>query len=219
MPSPSVATIFSPQGHCNGLLTGITTFSLVLLQSIFSNWSKSTFAMLSSDNFTHLFKAFRWLAITFRIKSKRPEMVIGTGMKWFCLNSLISPLATSVFSNSTVIFFPLVNLLKVSFLYFFATMFIFFPYAIFRKPKEEKVMLKHDFYLKIFFYCTESSLWHMGSRAHRLNTWGTWVYLPHSMQDLSSPIRDKLVSSALGGGFLTTGPPGKSVKPDFPTVM
>ena len=30
-------------------------------------------------------------------------------------------------------------------------MFIFFPYAIFRKPKEEKVMLKHDFYLKIFF--------------------------------------------------------------------
>ena len=157
MPSPSVATIFSPQGHCNGLLTGITTFSLVLLQSIFSNWSKSTFAMLSSDNFTHLFKAFRWLAITFRIKSKRPEMVIGTGMKWFCLNSLISPLATSVFSNSTVIFFPLVNLLKVSFLYFFATMFIFFPYAIFRKPKEEKVMLKHDFYLKIF--CRSGSLY------------------------------------------------------------
>ena len=94
-------------------------FSLVLLQSIFSNWSKSTFAMLSSDNFTQLFKALWWLAITFRIKFKLPEMVIGTCMKWFCLNSLISSLATSFFSNSTVKFFPLVNLLKVSFLYFF----------------------------------------------------------------------------------------------------
>ena len=175
--------------------------------------------MLSSDNFTQLFKALWWLAITFRIKFKLPEMVIGTCMKWFCLNSLISSLATSFFSNSTVKFFPLVNLLKVSFLYFFATVFIFFPYAIFRKPKEGKIMLIHNFYFKIFFNYTESLLWHMGSRAHRLSTWGTWVYLPHSIQDLSSPIRDELVSSALGGGFLTTGPPGKSVKPDFQTVI
>ena len=124
-----------------------------------------------------------------------------------------------IFSNSTVKFFPLVNLLKVSFLYFFATVFIFFPYAIFRKPKEGKIMLIHNFYFKNFFNYTESLLWHMGSRAHRLSTWGTWVYLPHSIQDLSSPIRDELVSSALGGGFLTTGPPGKSVKPDFQTVI
>ena len=145
-----MATICSGQGHCNGLLTGITTFSLVLLQSIFSNWSKTSFALLSSHNVTHLFKTLWWLAITFRMKFKLPETVIGTCMKWFHLNSLISSPATSFSSNSTLKFFPFVNLLKVSFLYFFAMMFIFFPCAIFRKPKKGKVMLKHDFYLKNF---------------------------------------------------------------------
>ena len=47
----------------------------------------------------------------------------------------------------------------------------------------------------------------MGSR-HRFSSCGTWAYLPGSMWDLCG-LRIELVSPALAGGFLTTGPPGK----------
>ena len=44
---------------------------------------------------------------------------------------------------------------------------------------------------------------------HRLQSLGKWAQLPHDMWTLSRP-GIELPSPALAGGFLTTGPPGKS---------
>ena len=43
-----------------------------------------------------------------------------------------------------------------------------------------------------------------------LSSCGAWAQLLHSMWDLSSLARDKPAFPELQGGFLTTGPPGKS---------
>ena len=43
---------------------------------------------------------------------------------------------------------------------------------------------------------------------HRLNSQGAWASLPCSMCDLTRPGM-KVMSSALAGRFLSTGPPGK----------
>ena len=53
--------------------------------------------------------------------------------------------------------------------------------------------------------------------ALRTFRWGTQASLPHSLGDLSSPTRERTraVSSALEGRFLTIGPPGKSLCPEF----
>ena len=45
--------------------------------------------------------------------------------------------------------------------------------------------------------------------AHRLSSCGAWAYLLHDIWDLSFPAI-KPMSPALAGGFLATGPPGKS---------
>ena len=42
--------------------------------------------------------------------------------------------------------------------------------------------------------------------------WSCGAYLLHSIWDFSCPSGLKPTSSALGGGFLTTGPPGKSLQ-------
>ena len=49
--------------------------------------------------------------------------------------------------------------------------------------------------------------WALGSSGFR--GCGTWAWLPRSMSDLPGPGIEP-VSSVLAGGFLTTGPPGKS---------
>ena len=49
---------------------------------------------------------------------------------------------------------------------------------------------------------------------HRLSSCGSWAYLLHGMWDLPGPGHEP-VSPALAGGFLTTAPPGKSVKIKF----
>ena len=46
--------------------------------------------------------------------------------------------------------------------------------------------------------------------AHRLSSCGAWAYLLHDIWDLSFPAI-KPMSPALAGGFLATGPPGKSL--------
>ena len=43
-----------------------------------------------------------------------------------------------------------------------------------------------------------------------LSSCGTWAQLPCGMWDLSSLTRDQTRIPSLEGGFLTTGPPGKS---------
>ena len=43
----------------------------------------------------------------------------------------------------------------------------------------------------------------------RLSSWGAWAQLPRGTWDLPQSGIEP-VSPALGGGFLTTGPPGKS---------
>ena len=52
-------------------------------------------------------------------------------------------------------------------------------------------------------------LWSAGSRVLRLSSCGTWAQLPQGLWVLPDP-GVKPTSSALAGGFLTTGPPGKS---------
>jgi len=44
---------------------------------------------------------------------------------------------------------------------------------------------------------------------HRLSSCGAWASLVHGMWDLPRPGIEPM-SPALGGGLLTTGPPGKS---------
>ena len=48
----------------------------------------------------------------------------------------------------------------------------------------------------------------------RLSSCGTWAWLLHGMWDLPGPGIEPM-SPALAGGFLTTGPPGKSQHLDF----
>ena len=47
-----------------------------------------------------------------------------------------------------------------------------------------------------------------GLQSRRLSSWGAGTSLPHGIWDLTGP-GIELVSLALTGGFLTTGPPGK----------
>ena len=69
----------------------------------------------------------------------------------------------------------------------------------------------------LFLLCSTDSLGCMGFMqvvtlglpAHWLNSCGTWAQLPHSTCDLTRPGM-KVMSSVLAGGFLSTGPPGKS---------
>ena len=55
------------------------------------------------------------------------------------------------------------------------------------------------------------SLYHAGSfvAACGLSSCGAWAYLLHDIWDLSFPVI-KPMSPALAGGFLATGPAGKS---------
>ena len=45
--------------------------------------------------------------------------------------------------------------------------------------------------------------------ACKLSSCGAWAFLPQSMWNLPGPEIEPM-SPALAGGFLTTGPPGKS---------
>ena len=56
------------------------------------------------------------------------------------------------------------------------------------------------------FCCNAWTLWCAG-----FNSCGTWAQLLCSIWNPSSPTRDRTPSPALQDGFLTTGPPGKSL--------
>ena len=53
-------------------------------------------------------------------------------------------------------------------------------------------------------YGTQASLqlWPVGSRVHRLSSWGAWAWLPCSMWDLSSLTKDRTFVSCIGRQIL-----------------
>ena len=56
-------------------------------------------------------------------------------------------------------------------------------------------------------------LWSMGFRALGLSSWWCTGLVAPSMWDFTSQTRDGPTALALAGGFLTAGPPGKSLFP------
>ena len=67
-------------------------------------------------------------------------------------------------------------------------------------------------------HCRGFLCWSMGSTALRFSSCGPWAQLLLGMWNLPEPGIEPL-SSALAGGFLTTGPPGKPSVSVLPGVL